>query len=160
MTEKSPMTRLPPIRRRAALVGASGAILALSLAPKPASASLQPATEAAIKKAIGERAMTEGRVTLRLPPIAENGNTVPLTVSVESPMTAADHVKAVHVFADGNPTPDVATFHFTPALGRAEASTRIRLGRTQDVIAVAEMSNGAVFVGRQEVKVTIGGCGG
>lgn len=154
------MTMLSPLGRRAALAGASGAILCLAVAPKPASAALQPATEAAIRKAIGDRAMTEGRVTLRLPPIAENGNTVPLTVSVESPMTAGDFVKSVHVFADGNPTPDVATFHFTPALGKAEASTRIRLGRTQDVIAVAELSDGRLFVGRQEVKVTIGGCGG
>lgn len=154
------MTTIPRFGRRAALAGASGALLTLSLVPKPASAALQPATEAAVKKVTGDRAMTEGRITLRLPPIAENGNTVPLTVSVESPMTAGDYVKTVHVFADGNPTPDVASFHFTPALGKAEASTRIRLGRTQDVIAVAETSSGALFVGRQEVKVTIGGCGG
>lgn len=154
------MTTIPRFGRRAALAGASGALLTLSLVAKPASAALQPATEAAVKKVTGDRAMTEGRITLRLPPIAENGNTVPLTVSVESPMTAGDYVKTVHVFADGNPTPDVASFHFTPALGKAEASTRIRLGRTQDVIAVAETSSGALFVGRQEVKVTIGGCGG
>ncbi|MFQ3622453.1 MAG: thiosulfate oxidation carrier protein SoxY [Acetobacteraceae bacterium] len=146
--------------RRAALAGTAGAVVAVALSPKPASASLQPATQAAIRSAVGERPMTEGRITLRVPAIAENGNTVPLTVLVESPMTAADHVKAVHLFADRNPTPDIASFRFTPSCGRAEASTRIRLGETQDVIAVAEMSDGTVFVGRQEVKVTIGGCGG
>jgi predicted secreted protein len=99
-------------------------------------------------------------ITLRLPPIAENGNTVPLSVSVESPMTAADHVKAVHLFADKNPTPDLATFRMTPAMGRASADTRIRLGQTQDLIAVAETSDGKVFIARAEVKVTIGGCRG
>jgi len=148
------------LSRREALFGTAGAAVAVTVASKPASASLQPATQAAIKRVFGDRAIAEGRVTLRLPPIAENGNTIPLTVVVESPMTASDHVKAVHIFADRNPTPDVATFHFTPAMGRAEASTRIRLGQTQDVVAVAEMSNGSLFIGRQEVKVTIGGCGG
>ncbi len=148
------------LSRRTAVLGTAGAIVAITLAPKPVSASLQPATEAAIKKLIGERTLKEGRITLRLPPIAENGNTIPLTVAVESPMTAADYVKAVHIFADRNPTPDVASFTLTPAMGRAEVSTRIRLGQTQDVVAVAEMSDGSLFVGRQEVKVTIGGCGG
>jgi sulfur-oxidizing protein SoxY len=85
---------------------------------------------------------------------------VPLTVSVESPMTAADHVKAIHIFADKNPTPDVASFQLTPAMGRASADTRIRLGQTQDVVAIAEMSDGTLFMARAEVKVTIGGCGG
>ncbi|MDW8443342.1 MAG: thiosulfate oxidation carrier protein SoxY [Acetobacteraceae bacterium] len=158
--EHASMERTVALSRRTALLGTAGAVVAITMSPKPASASLQPATEAAIKKLIGDRKLNEGRVTLRLPPIAENGNTIPLTVVVESPMSAADHVKAVHVFADRNPTPDVASFHLTPAMGRAEVSTRIRLGQTQDVVAVAEMSDGSVFVGRQEVKVTIGGCGG
>ncbi|WP_372617344.1 thiosulfate oxidation carrier protein SoxY [Falsiroseomonas sp.] len=145
--------------RRGALAAAAG-LVGLSLLPKAAAAQMEAATAAAIRRIIGERTPEEGRVALRLPPIAENGNTVPLTVTVESPMTAADHVKAVHVFADKNPTPDVATFHLTPAMGRAQADTRIRLGQTQDVIAVAEMSDGKLYIGRAEVKVTIGGCGG
>ncbi len=154
------MDRKLALSRRTALFGTAGAVVAITLAPKPASASLQPATEAAMKKLIGEKKLSEGRITLRLPPIAENGNTVPLTVAVESPMTAADYVNAVHIFADRNPTPDVASFTLTPAMGRAEVSTRIRLGQTQDVVAIAEMSDGSLFIGRQEVKVTIGGCGG
>jgi sulfur-oxidizing protein SoxY len=154
------MITLPPLGRRAAIAGASGAFLVLSATPRPAAAALQPATEAAIRAAVGDRPMAEGRVALRLPAIAENGNSVPLGVAVESPMTEDDFVRAVHVFADGNPNPEVASFHFTPALGRAEASTRVRLGRTQDVVAVAVMSGGALFVARAEVKVTIGGCGG
>jgi len=145
--------------RRGALAAAAG-LVGLSLLPKAAAAQMEPATAAAIRRIIGERTPEEGRVALRVPPIAENGNTVPLTVTVESPMTEADHVKAVHVFADKNPTPDVASFRFTPAMGRAQADTRIRLGQTQDVIAVAEMSDGKLYIGRAEVKVTIGGCGG
>lgn len=145
--------------RRRHLLAAAGSVAVTALA-KPASAQMQSATAEAIRKATGGRTLQEGRVTLRLPPIAENGNTVPLTVSVESPMTAADHVKTIHIFADKNPTPDVAVFHFTPAMGRAQADTRMRLGQTQDVIAVAEMSDGSLWTARTEVKVTIGGCGG
>jgi sulfur-oxidizing protein SoxY len=116
--------------------------------------------QTAIDKIRAGRTAQEGRITLRLPAIAENGNTVPLSIIVESPMTAADHVKTIHVFATGNPTPEVATFHLTPAMGRANADTRIRLGQTQDVVALAEMADGSLFMARAEVKVTIGGCGG
>lgn len=145
--------------RRGALAVAAG-VIGLSLRPLPAAAEMQAATAAAIRRVIGDRAPREGRVALRLPNIAENGNSVPLAVTVESPMTAEDHVRALHVFADKNPAPEVASFRFTPAMGRAAADTRIRLGETQDVIAVAEMSDGSVFIARAEVKVTIGGCGG
>ena len=145
--------------RRGMLALAAGGV-AISLLPRPAFAQMSPATQAAVDRVRGTRTLQEGRVTLRVPPIAENGNTVPLNVSVESPMTAADHVKAIHLFADKNPTPDIASFQFTPAMGRASADTRIRLGQTQDVVALAEMSDGALFLVRAEVKVTIGGCGG
>jgi len=145
--------------RRGMLALAAGGV-AVTLLPRPAYAQLAAPTQAAIDRIRRGRTLQEGRVTLRLPPIAENGNTVPLTVSVESPMTAADHVKAIHIFADKNPLPDVATFHLTPAMGQARADTRIRLGQTQDVVAIAEMSDGTLFMARAEVKVTIGGCGG
>jgi sulfur-oxidizing protein SoxY len=153
------MDTLATPTRRGMLALAAGGV-AISLLPRPASAQLAAPTQAAIDRIRGSRTLQEGRVTLRLPPIAENGNTVPLTVSVESPMTAADHVKAIHIFADKNPTPDVASFQLTPAMGRASADTRIRLGQTQDVVAIAEMSDGTLFMARAEVKVTIGGCGG
>lgn len=153
------MHAAPTPSRRGMLALAAGGV-AISLLPRPASAQLSAPTQAAVDRIRGNRTPQEGRVTLRLPPIAENGNTVPLTVSVDSPMTAADHVKTVHVFADKNPTPDVATFHMTPAMGRASADTRIRLGTTQDVVAIAEMNDGRLFMARVEVKVTIGGCGG
>ena len=95
-----------------------------------------------------------------LPQIAENGNTVPLTIEIDSPMSDADHVKSVHIFAEGNPLPDVASIHFTPRCGVARASTRMRLAGTQNVVAVAELSDGRVVGAKTEVKVTIGGCGG
>jgi sulfur-oxidizing protein SoxY len=95
-----------------------------------------------------------------VPEIAENGNTVPMAVSVESPMTADDHVEAVLVVASANPRPGVVTFQFSPHSGRAEASTRIRLVQTQEVIAVAKMSDGSHYMDRKQVRVTIGGCGG
>ncbi|WP_137127207.1 thiosulfate oxidation carrier protein SoxY [Roseomonas sp. HF4] len=153
------MHAAPTPSRRVMLALAAGGV-AISLLPRPASAQLAAPTQAAIDRIRGGRTPQEGRVTLRLPPIAENGNTVPMTVSVESPMTAADHVKTIYVFADKNPTPDLATFHLTPAMGRASVDTRIRLGTTQDVVAIAEMSDGNLFMTRAEVKVTIGGCGG
>jgi sulfur-oxidizing protein SoxY len=153
------MPNMPRIGRRRALT-AAGALAAATALPLPAQAALRARTQAAIATIVGDRPLQEGRVALRLPAVAENGSVVPLTVTVESPMTAADHVKAVHVIAEANPRPEVASFHFTPACGRAEASTRIRLGETQAVIAVAEMSDGSVHLARQEVTVTIGGCGG
>ena len=106
------------------------------------------------------RTAKEGGVKLDVPAIAENGLVVPLNVEVESPMTADNYVKSVHLFADGNPNPLVATFHFTPLSGKAAASTRIRLAQTQDIIAIAELSNGELRTAKSEVKVTIGGCGG
>jgi sulfur-oxidizing protein SoxY len=151
-------TLVIPTRRGVLALAAGG--VAVTLAPRPASAQFSAPTQAAIDRIRGSRTPQEGRITLRVPPIAENGNTVPLSVAVDSPMTAADHVKTIHVFADKNPTPDVAVFHLTPAMGRASADTRIRLGQTQEVVALAEMSDGTLFMARAEVKVTIGGCGG
>ena len=108
----------------------------------------------------GGKKVGSGRVSLTTPEIAENGNTVPVTVDVKSPMTDSDYVESVLLLAAGNPRPDVATFHFTPLSGEATATTRIRLAKTQDVIAIAKMSNGDVFMDKKTVKVTIGGCGG
>ena len=117
-------------------------------------------TAEAVAKLTGGGSLTEGRIKLDVPEIAENGNTVPIKFSVESPMSDADHVKSVHLFAEDNPLPNVASFHFTPASGKAAASTRMRLAMTQNVIAVAEMSDGSLYTAKKEIKVTIGGCGG
>ncbi len=145
-------------RRRFVAAGAA-LITTTALFGRAARAGL-PEVEAAIKEIAGDRAAEEGRISLDLPEIAENGNTVPLTVEVDSPMTDEDHVTAVYVFADGNPQPEVAKMMFTPRSGEAVASTRIRLAKTQKIHALAEMSDGSLFTAAQEVKVTIGGCGG
>ena len=142
------------------LTGAgAAAFVASSLLPNLAAADAA-STAMAIKEIIGDKTPKQGRVTLELPQIAENGNTVPVAFEVQSPMTDSDYVKAVHVFAEGNPVPSVASIRFSPASGRAHASTRMRLAKTQNVIAVAEMSDGSVYMAKTEVKVTIGGCGG
>jgi len=100
----------------------------------------------------------EGKVTLDLPDVAENGNFVPLTVSIESPMTAEDHVKVIHILSTANPVARVASFHLSPMNGVAKVQSRIRLAKTQDVIALAQLSNGLMAIATAAVKVTIGGC--
>jgi len=150
-----------PLHRRRILTIAIGAAAAAasSAAPGPAFAAKNDADEL-IKKFTGGKTAAEGRVRLDLPEIAENGNTVPMTVSVESPMTEQSYVSDVLVVAEGNPRGGIATFHFSPASGVAEVNTRIRLAETQYVIAIAKMNNGTVFKTSKQVKVTIGGCGG
>jgi len=113
-----------------------------------------------ITKFTGGKQAAEGKVKLDLPEIAENGNTVPMTVTVDSPMTEQSYVSEVLVVADGNPRGGVATFRFSPASGIAEANTRIRLAATQNITAVAKMNDGSFFTTTKQVKVTIGGCGG
>jgi sulfur-oxidizing protein SoxY len=147
-----------PTRRGILALGSAGFIA--SILPRPAAAQLSAEMQGALDRLRGNRLPLEGRITLRAPTIAENGNAVPLTIAVESPMTAADHVARIHVFAEKNPSPEVAVFHLTPALGRAQVDTRIRLGQTQDILVLAEMNDHSLFMARAEVKVTIGGCGG
>jgi sulfur-oxidizing protein SoxY len=147
------------IRHRDGLAMAVG-LMGLSVAPRSARAQMAAPTQAAVERVLAGRSAEEAGITLRVPPIAENGNIVPMTVIVDSPMTEADHIRVFHVFADKNPTPEVATLRLTPAMGRAQVDTRIRLGQAQDVIAIAETSGGRLLIGRAEVKVTIGGCGG
>ena len=117
-------------------------------------------TEDLIGKFTGGASVTTGKVSLGAPEIAENGGTVPIEVSVESPMSADNYVAEVIIAASGNPSPEVVTFKFSPMSGVAKASTRIRLAKTQELIAVAKMSDGSFFQDSKTVKVTIGGCGG
>jgi sulfur-oxidizing protein SoxY len=146
--------------RRQVLAGASIAALAAMLSPHMALAKPDDVA-AELKKLFADKPMPESKlVKIDAPQIAENGLVVPINIEVESPMTEADHVKAVYVFADGNPLPNVVTYKFTPACGKAAASTRMRLAQTQNVICVAEMSNGTLHMAKAEIKVTIGGCGG
>ena len=146
-------------RRQVMALGASAAAVALlGHTVVPAHAANDSAD--LIAKFTGGKTAASGRVKLDLPEIAENGNTVPMTVTVESPMTEQSYVTDVLIVADGNPRAGVATFHFSPASGVAEANTRIRLASTQNIIAVAKMNDGSFFTVKKEVKVTIGGCGG
>ena len=147
-------------QRREALISAgSFALVAAILPGRRASADL-PAMQAWMRSILGDRTAEEGRIALDLPDVAENGDTVPLTVSVESPMTADDYVTAVHVMTERNPDPEVAEFRFTPRSGRATVSTRIRLAETQTVHVLAETSNGQAYTASRAVEVIIGGCGG
>jgi sulfur-oxidizing protein SoxY len=156
---------LRTLDRRELLLGARAAavVAALLPIPDPARSQGRPADaswEEVIKKVIGDAKPVEGKLLLDLPEIAENGNTVPFSLSVDSPMTEQDYVKAVHLFSTGNPQPAVATFYFTPASGKASVSSRIRLAKTQDIVGVAELSDGKFLIAKRTVKVTIGGCGG
>lgn len=147
-------------RRQIFAIGA-GALAATALgATFNGAAAASADVDEAIKKFTEGKAPATGKIKLDLPEIAENGNTVPMTVSVESPMTDESHVKQILILADKNPRPGVVTFNFTPASGVAEANTRIRLAETQNVIAIAKMSDGSFQMASKEVKVTIGGCGG
>ena len=146
-------------RRQLLVSGGALVTVAATLPSRRAAADLSE-MQAWRQSILGERTAEAGRIVIDLPEIAENGNTVPLTIEVDSPMTEEDHVQAVHVMTERNPDPQVATFYFTPRSGRAVVSTRIRLAESQTVHAVAEMSDGSVFAAEREVEVTIGGCGG
>ena len=146
-------------RRQALTIGAGALALAASGGATSPALAAKNDSEELIKKFTGCKTATEGRVRLDPPEIAENGNTVPMTVSVDGPMTAQSYVEEVMIVAEGNPNPGVISFHFTPS-SVAEANTRIRLAETQNVIAVARMNDGSVFSDVRQVKVTIGGCGG
>ena len=145
-------------RREAVLLG-SAASLAAILAPQMALADAK-AVEDEIKKLYADKKADAGGIKLDVPQIAENGLVVPFTIDVESPMTDKDFVKAVHVFADGNPQPWILSYRFSPECGKAAASARMRLAQTQNIVCIAEMSDGKLFSTKSEVKVTIGGCGG
>jgi sulfur-oxidizing protein SoxY len=144
--------------RRQALKAAGVGVLAMGFAT---TAQATPEEAATAVSKLGASAMTDSpKITIDLPEIAENGATVPINVTIDSPMTAADHVKQIHVFAEGNPSPEVISFNLTPSTGKAEVGTRLRLGKTQNVVVAAVMSDGSVHSNKKEVKVTIGGCGG
>ena len=144
-------------RRQA--IQASFVAAAILMAPRLAQASPAKVQEE-LKKLFGDKKLTEGKIRIDAPQIAENGLVVPITVDVESPMTDANYVKSLHLFADGNPQPGVASFKFMSASGKATATTRMRLAQTQNIVCVAEMSDGTLHTASAEVKVTIGGCGG
>ena len=148
------------MKRRDFMIVATGAAAAYVAGLPTTVLASADKTQTAIDAFTKGGSVTEGGVTIDVPEIAENGNTVPLSVSVDSPMTEAGYVKSILILASGNPSPGVATFHFSTLSGSCEASTRLRLSKTQDIVAVAAMSDGTFKKAQSTVKVTIGGCGG
>jgi sulfur-oxidizing protein SoxY len=112
----------------------------------------------AIRNVTGTAEVHTGKVKLDIPPLVENGNTVPMTVSVASPMTPEDHVKSIHVFNEKNPQPNIGNFYLSPASGRAQVSTRIRLADSQKVVAIAQLSDGSFWQTSIDVVVTLAAC--
>ena len=149
------------LTRRQALALSAGAVAfaASGLATTAATADAAAASKA-IAAFAGGKTPQSGKVKLTAPEIAENGNVVPVAISVDSEMSEKSYVQAVMLVAEDNPNPDVITFNFTPLSGEASAKTRMRLAKTQNVIAVAKMNDGSVFMDKKQVKVIIGGCGG
>lgn len=150
------------ISRRRILVAAAGLLASAfsSLLPRPVGASPNEA-EKILAELTGGAAAKKGRVTMTLPKITDQAAWVPITVAVESPMTEEDHVTAIHILAERNTVPQVATYFLGPANGKAQISTRIRVKVSQVIIAAAVMSDGSVFVGKARCKIVsgAGGCG-
>jgi sulfur-oxidizing protein SoxY len=147
--------RLFPVTRRAVLVGVAGASGTLLARRAEATPEMM---QAAIRRVIGEAPVRKGKVTLDIPPLVENGNTIAMSVAVDSAMTQTDYVKAIHVFNEKNPQPDIISVHLGPRAGKAAFSTRIRLADSQNVVAIAELSDGSLWSDTAEVIVTIAAC--
>jgi sulfur-oxidizing protein SoxY len=136
---------------------AGGLALASVVTIRPARATPETMA-AAIKEVVGEAAVRKGKVKIDVPPLVENGNAVPVTISVESPMTAADHVKSIHLFNEKNPQPNVIGVHLGERAGKAQFSTRIKLAAAQTIVAVAQLGDGSFWSGDADVIVTIAAC--
>ena len=148
------------MKRRAFLAGAAGAAGALAL-PRGAAAQAaasNPTLDPLLWVITRGEAVRPGRVRLELPPLADNGNAVPMKVTVDSPMSARDHVKAIHLFSERNPQRNMAVFYLGPRAGRAEVVSRVRLAGSQRVMALAEMSDGSFWSGSADVEVTVSAC--
>ena len=145
-------------RKFLALVCGAYAGAAAAQLPPNIAALRAKALQNAVDKVVGGATVRRGRVKLDVPPLIENGNTVPLSVTVESPMTPADHVKAIHVFTEKNPQPNVASVHLGPRAGRAVLTTRARIADSGTVLAVAQMSDGSFWSGSVNVIVTLSAC--
>jgi sulfur-oxidizing protein SoxY len=147
--------------RREFVLAAGGVVAGIGLGfvvgVEPARAT-PAAMQEAIGKVAGSARVNPGKMKLELPPLVENGNAVPLAVRVDSPMTEADYVKAIHVFTEKNPQPDVVSFYLGPRAGRASVATRIRLADTQTVVAISELSDGSFWSDSAAVVVTLAAC--
>lgn len=152
--QKIRRSRRDVLKAAGALVGTT-ALAQLAIPPAAATPAMM---QEAIRGFVGEATIRKGKVKLDIPPIVENGNSVPCTVSVDSPMTASDYVKAIHVFNEKNPQPYIFSATLGPRTGRAEFFTRIRLADSQAVTAIAELSDGTFWSGEADVIVTLAAC--
>lgn len=156
MTQTAAMQKLDDADRRRLLAFGAGAVVALvGLRPAQATPDMM---KAAIRDVVKGAVVRSGKVKLDVPPLVENGNTVPLTVSVASPMTEAEHVVSIHIFNEKNPQPNVGNFYIGPRAGRAQVSTRIRLADTQTLTAIAKLSDGSFWSATADVVVTLAAC--
>ena len=146
---------------RRQFLGLAGSAAVLGAVPlvtlRPAEATPASMTSA-IRTVVGEAVVRTGKVKLDVPPLVENGNTVPMTVSVTNPMTPADHVVSIHVFNEKNPQPNMGNFYLGPHSGRAQISTRIRLADSQKIVAIAKLSDGSFWSATTDVVVTLAAC--
>ncbi len=149
-----------PTRRDVLSLALSGSAVAIAACLFPSRAWATPADAKAALEKLGPGTPQPGKITINAPEIAENGNTVPIVLDVDSPMTQQSYVKTIMMVADGNPLPGVARFDLSPVNARAHVEFRIRLAQTQNITAVALMSDGSMWTATKNVKVTIGGCGG
>ena len=145
----------PLATRRTVLAAIGGAGLALAVRPAQATPETM---KSAIRQVVGEAAVKPGRIKLDLPPLVENGNTVAMAVTVDSPMTKDNYVKAIHVFNEKNPQPNVISAKLGPRAGKAEIQTRVRLADTETVVAICEMSDGSFWSNTVDVIITLGAC--
>jgi sulfur-oxidizing protein SoxY len=153
--------RKPDNSTRRRFLGLAGSAAVLGAVPmvtlRPAEAT--PATlAAAIRNVVGAAVVRTGKVRIDVPPLVENGNTVPMTVSVMSPMTPDDYVKSIHVFNEKNPQPNIGNFYLGPRAGRAQISTRIRLADSQKIVAIAHLADGSFWSASADVVVTLAAC--
>ena len=150
--EKSTRRRFLGLAGSAAVLGA---VPVVSLRPAEATPAM---LASAIRNVVGSAVVRTGKVKLDIPPLVENGNTVPMTVSVTSPMTPEDLVKSIHVFNEKNPQPNIGNFYLGPRAGRAQISTRIRLADSQKIVAIARLSDGSFWSATADVVVTLAAC--
>ena len=150
-----------PENTRRQFLGLAGGMAVCGAVPivtlRPAEATPETMA-AAIRTVVGAAVVQTGKVKLDIPPLVENGNTVPLTVSVANPMTSSDYVKSIHIFNEKNPQPNVGNFHLGPRAGRAQVSTRIRLADSQKIVAIARLSDDSFWSVTADVVVTLAAC--
>jgi len=142
-------------RREFFALAGGAAVFTVTLRPAEATPAM---LASAIRNVVGTAPVKTGKVKLEVPPLVENGNTVPMTVSVASPMAPEDHVKSIHVFNEKNPQPNIGNFYLAPQAGRAQVSTRIRLADSQKVVAIAKLSDGTFWSASVDVVVTLAAC--